>query len=341
MISRPRAAPVSPGGLRPAARLRPPPTATPVACSAGVAGPSGRLPADLSAARGLRAPQGYEPRATAAAGLWRAAGVWRAAAGYDQSRVTTAAGLPPQQQGYGPPPVRCRAWPQPYGSSRRGQEAVPPGAPGPIPEWWERLLGRFLDNLLFVVVSTVLSSIVGAAFIPSTAEIITNGFQLGYSYYLAMAVVYVITGVLFACYDVAMHSRNGQTLGKMALKTRVVTPSGGARQASLISETSSTRPAVSCGRGFHLIPSLLSRLVDADQRRDSWVCGADPDDARAVAARQWSTHVVKAIISPVCPAAVRELKSLAPFSWAHVPRTLHGGCAKPPVFWDMRVVHSS
>ena len=50
-----------------------------------------------------------------------------------------------------------------------------------------------------------------------------------------MAIGYLVTGALFAGYDVLMHSRNGQTLGKMALKTRVVAPGGGApEQASLI-----------------------------------------------------------------------------------------------------------
>ena len=52
---------------------------------------------------------------------------------------------------------------------------------------------------------------------------------------MAIAIVYLVTGALFGGYDVLMHSRNGQTLGKMALKTRVVTPSGGApEQAALM-----------------------------------------------------------------------------------------------------------
>ena len=153
-------------------------------------------------------------------------------------------GYPPPPAGYGPPPgygpapghaAGPQVHQQPSGYPAPSPHPDPSGAPGPIPQWWERFVGRFIDNLLFGVVSLVLSSIVGAAFTPSAAEILSNGFRLGYGYYLAMAITSLITGALFAGYDVLMHSRNGQTLGKMALKTRVVTPDGGRPdQASLI-----------------------------------------------------------------------------------------------------------
>jgi uncharacterized RDD family membrane protein YckC len=200
-----------------------------------------------------------------------------------QQPVYPPPGYGPPQQGYGGPPPGYGAqggyggpagysggqpgYQQPSGYPAPGTKPTPAGAPGPIPEWWERFLGRFLDNLLFVVVSTILSSMVGAAFVPSTAEILANGFQLGFGYYLAMAVAYLVTGALFAAYDVLMHSRNGQTLGKMALKTRVVTPSGGAPEQATLIRRALIYPASGflLGAIFMLLPGLaltgLSVLV--------------------------------------------------------------------------------
>ena len=111
---------------------------------------------------------------------------------------------------------------------------------------------------MFVVVSTILSSMIGAAFVPSTAEILANGFQLGFGYYLAMAIGYLVTGALFGAYDVLMHSRNGQTLGKMALKTRVVTPSGGAPDQAQLIRRALLYPAsgFALGAVFMLLPGI-------------------------------------------------------------------------------------
>ena len=90
------------------------------------------------------------------------------------------------------------------------------------------------------------------------ADIIANGFRLGYGYYLAMAVMYLITGAGFAAYDVVMHSRNGQTLGKMALKTRLVTPNGGRPDQATLIRRAMVYPASGyvLGALFMLIPGV-------------------------------------------------------------------------------------
>jgi len=141
--------------------------------------------------------------------------------GYQQQGYQQGYGQQGYQQGYGQQPG--------YPPAPTGGKQVP-GAPGLIPEWWERWLGRFLDNLIFGVLSAIITSVVARSFIPSVEDILANGYASVYSYtsgyYIALMVVYLVIGALFAVYDVVMHSRNGQTLGKMALKTRLVMQDG-------------------------------------------------------------------------------------------------------------------
>jgi uncharacterized RDD family membrane protein YckC len=160
--------------------------------------------------------------------------------GYPPQPPAGQQGYGQQQPGYGPQGYQQQGYQQGYGQPGYGQQpGYPPaptggkqvpGAPGLIPEWWERWLGRFLDSLIFGVLSAIITSVVARAFIPSVEDILANGYASVYSYtggyYIAIMVVYLVTGALFAVYDVVMHSRNGQTLGKMALKTRLVMQDG-------------------------------------------------------------------------------------------------------------------
>jgi uncharacterized RDD family membrane protein YckC len=160
---------------------------------------------------------------------------------------------PPGQQPYygnGYQPPGYQAGQQPAGFAPPAQQPIPPGAPGPLPEWWERLLARIIDNVLFFVVSLILSSVIGAVF---AAGALSGGLRFGFGFYFAMTMAYLISAALCAGYDVVMHSRNGQTLGKMALKIRLVTPEGGRPdQASLIK-----RAAVYPAAGFALTGVLM------------------------------------------------------------------------------------
>ena len=146
-------------------------------------------------------------------------------------------GQPPQGYGQQPgyPPSQQQPWgQQPGGYPAPGKQA-PPGAPGVVPEWWERYLARFLDCLIFGVIYWILSAIVTAMFLSSAVAGIGSGYGLSYGFYAVLAIGYVLIGVLFGGYDVFMHSRKGQTLGKMALKTRLVSMDGSPpEQAALI-----------------------------------------------------------------------------------------------------------
>jgi uncharacterized RDD family membrane protein YckC len=166
-------------------------------------------------------------------------------------------GYPPPgygQQGPGQPQgYQQQNYQQGYGQQGYGQQPAPtggkyvPGAPGPIPEWWERWLARFLDSLIFGIVAAIAVSIVGRAFLPSLDDYLSGGYtavlSYGTSYYVAIMVVYLVIGALFAAYDVIMHSRNGQTLGKMALKTRLVMANGAKPEQSVLIKRALVYPA--------------------------------------------------------------------------------------------------
>ncbi|GEL22149.1 hypothetical protein PSU4_11030 [Pseudonocardia sulfidoxydans NBRC 16205] len=139
--------------------------------------------------------------------------------GYPQQPYGQQPGYPPQQP-YGQPP---------YGQPGYGAapQPVPPGAPGPIPEWWERLVGRIIDGVLYGVVYWILSFILAAIFVSSVSvDIATGAVRGGTGFVIAAVLTYVIAGLAYAAYDYLMHSRNGQTLGKMVMKTRLVAPDG-------------------------------------------------------------------------------------------------------------------
>lgn len=155
--------------------------------------------------------------------------------GYQQQQPYQQQGY--QQQGYqqpGQPPYGQQP-PPGYGQQPYGQQPgygaapkfVPPGAPGPIPEWWERWVGRIIDGVIYMVVYWILSFILAAIFVSSVSFDIASGtYTGGTGFIIAAVLTWVIGGLLYAAYDYFMHSRNGQTLGKMAMKTRVVAPDG-------------------------------------------------------------------------------------------------------------------
>ena len=70
---------------------------------------------------------------------------------------------------------------QPYGAPQQGGTPAPE-APGMVlAEWWERLVGRFIDGILFGVVYFILGAIFGAIFVsqivynPNTGEFTGGG----------------------------------------------------------------------------------------------------------------------------------------------------------------------
>lgn len=146
-------------------------------------------------------------------------------------------GAPPQQP-YGAPPQQYGQ--QPYGAPQGygapAPAAVPPGAPGAIPEWWERLVERIIDNVIFVVLYFIFAAIATALFVSQIAFDPTTGDVTGGGLFvLATVLPPLLIGLIYGAYDVFMHSRDGQTLGKKVMKTRLVAADGSKPdQATLI-----------------------------------------------------------------------------------------------------------
>jgi uncharacterized RDD family membrane protein YckC len=149
-----------------------------------------------------------------------------------------------QQQPYGAPPQQYGAPQQPYGAPQQGTPA--PEAPGMVlAEWWERLVGRFIDGIIFGVVYFILGAIVGALFVsqivynPNTGEFTGGGL-----FVLAVVLPPLIGGLLYVGYDVFMHGRDGQTLGKKVMKTRLVTVNGGRPDQTALIKRAAIYPGV-------------------------------------------------------------------------------------------------
>ena len=134
---------------------------------------------------------------------------------------------------YGTPPPY--AAPQPYGTP---YPAYAPGLPaGPEPdlaEWWRRLLGRLIDILVLTILTTPIALVVlSHAFsqyqrvldrypdlnTPAAQAAISRADGRLFGSWLVFA---CIIAVLSFFYDSIQHGLWGQTLGKRALGTRVV-----------------------------------------------------------------------------------------------------------------------
>lgn len=160
---------------------------------------------------------------------------------------------PPGQAPYGQPPSGQPPYGQP-GSSPYGQPAQQPfGSPYPaypaqpggyqgkdpsLAEWWQRLLARVIDWVVLTALTAVL-------WVPAVAAWIHRLRQLAVQYPDTstpaaqaalnragtillrdiLTLVFVSLAVSF-CYDWLQHARWGQTLGKRALGTMVVTAAG-------------------------------------------------------------------------------------------------------------------
>ncbi|MDT7690981.1 MAG: hypothetical protein QOI75_348 [Pseudonocardiales bacterium] len=146
-------------------------------------------------------------------------------AGYGQAPPPGYGQAPPP--GYGqPPPGYGQAPPPGYGEHQQAPPGYQSGgAPRveqepDIADWWQRLAARLIDGFGFLIVQQILSSVFYALFGPSFGFDAT-GFRVSGSWILPAVLSGVVSGLLYAGYDVYMHGKFGATGGKMLLKLKL------------------------------------------------------------------------------------------------------------------------
>lgn len=112
-----------------------------------------------------------------------------------------------------------------------GQPTTGPGGPGgaPLAEWWKRLVAAIIDGLIIGIPSNILGNILfGGMFVasqpridPSTGQLVGGaGFFAGLL--AATGALILANLILSGAYSIYLHSSRGQTVGKMAMKIKVV-----------------------------------------------------------------------------------------------------------------------
>ena len=118
---------------------------------------------------------------------------------------------PEEQPSYSPPPPMPSAAPVPSGI---GQPA----------DLMNRFLARLIDYVLLFVVNLVLVVVIVVGALMGASA---GAFGTG-STFAAGAVTAVLQAAIYLGYFAFLESRNGQTIGKMALKLQTQGPDGGA-----------------------------------------------------------------------------------------------------------------
>ncbi len=170
-------------------------------------------------------------------------------------------GYPPLPS-YPPPPPPGPGYPLPGGWGTPGGAPWSPAA-RPLADWWRRLVAIVLDTLILIVVAAIL----GAIFF-GRARVANNANRLGFGNRFLTGRSLLGLGIGLAYYGY-LNGVVGQTIGKMALRIRVVDATTG-------------RP-IGIGRGMLryfiyaalfalcLVPGVLNALAPLwDRMRQAW-----------------------------------------------------------------------
>ncbi|WP_204058461.1 RDD family protein, partial [Microbispora corallina] len=142
-------------------------------------------------------------------------------AGYGQQTPQQGYGQP--QQGYGQPAYGQPGFGQPYAAAG----PVPPGAPAPLAEWWQRLVARIIDGVIVGVPFLIISAVITAVVVTTgNYDLSTGAVTAPSGYFLASLLIALISGLVMIAYEFLMLRMRGQTVGKIVMGIRVV-PVGG------------------------------------------------------------------------------------------------------------------
>ncbi|OPG05419.1 RDD family protein [Microbispora sp. GKU 823] len=187
-----------------------------------------------------RQPQDYDPDVTVVSyrgqhtGPQQPPGYDPAQGGYGQQQGQQQgyAAQQGQQPGYGQQQYGQQGYGQPgFGQPYAASGPIPPGAPAPLAEWWQRLVARIIDGVIvgipFAIITLVITGIVvtNASIDPTTGV-----FTTGSGYFLASLLTAILGGLVMVAYEFLMLRAQGQTLGKKVMGIKVV-PVGGTLDA--------------------------------------------------------------------------------------------------------------
>ncbi|WP_055482430.1 RDD family protein [Sphaerimonospora mesophila] len=146
------------------------------------------------------------------------------------------------QQGYGQPGYGQAAYGQPYGA------AVPPGAPAPLAEWWQRLVARIIDGIVVGIPFGIISAIITAIVVTQgSINLRTREYVEPSGYFLAALLIAILSGVVMIGYEFLMLKMRGQTIGKIAMGIKVVPVGGTLTQGGLSPDVAGKRAGVLFG----------------------------------------------------------------------------------------------
>ncbi|GII31217.1 RDD family protein [Planotetraspora mira] len=174
------------------------------------------------------------------------------------------------QQGYGQPGYGQPAYGQPaYGQPGYGQQygapaAIPPGAPAPLAEWWQRLVARIIDGVIVYVPFLIISAIITAVVVTNAGyDAETGVVTLESGVFLAALLSALVGGVGMIAYEFLMLRQRGQTFGKMAMGIKVVQVGGTLGPEGLPQDVAAKRAGVLFGPQlirFNLLLSLIAGI---------------------------------------------------------------------------------
>jgi uncharacterized RDD family membrane protein YckC len=122
----------------------------------------------------------------------------------------------------------------------QGQPPTPGGAPmspqgQPLAEWWKRLIAAIIDGFIIGIPANIIGGIVFSGifaastptFDPTTGQI--TGGEAGFfaGILAAWGAFILMYWILTAAYYTYLHASRGQTVGKMAMKIKVVEEASG------------------------------------------------------------------------------------------------------------------
>ncbi|MFC0861781.1 RDD family protein [Sphaerimonospora cavernae] len=153
-----------------------------------------------------------------------------------------------QQQGYGqqqygqPGYGQQPAYGQPYGA------AIPPGAPAPLAEWWQRLVARLIDGVIVGIPFFIISAVITAIVVTQGSYNLRTGVRIEPSgAFLAAMLIGIVSGVIMIAYEFLMLKMRGQTFGKIAMGIKVVPVGGTLNEAGLSQDVAVKRAGVLYG----------------------------------------------------------------------------------------------